>query len=653
MSGTLDSTFFGLVNENYYIDNVNIAFSKAGAPGNNYVATFTEDGASVAIASAPAITDADSPVLVSATITLTNAQPGDMLNVGTLPGGMASILDQSVPGEVTLYLIGLASPADYQQAIQAVTFGSNSQNPNPVAGASPRVIDVSVYDGQVESNVATTTVTVNETNDAPDAVNDSILTNVAGGSPIVVPEWVLTANDVDPDSAVLDISAVAGANSLGSLSLATNPGSVTFADTGALGGSFTYTVSDGSLTDNASVAVTTVLPTNTVSDTFSSNSYGNNNGTTSWAGDWTEINDGGGAGGGDITRTGTGGGRLQFGSGTDGNESISRAVDLAGATGATLSFTWEEDDRDNGEDVLVQAFNGTSWDTIGTMAGSGGNGTGTFSEALSSAHIGAHSAIRFATVSGWEGGENFYIDNVNIAFTRPSVFGGAGDQILVGNAAGTAFSGGTGNDIVLAGDGADGIFWNANAGGTDGHDFVDGGVGIDTFTVNGNDEEETYRVFSLAAALAAGLTGLKANAEIIITRNLSGADPTSADIIAELDNIEEIVINTGGGTDLVSVVGDFTPTSLAYNTIRVNGTLGDTVSLGLLRSAHRVLLDTGDGPRRAVSPNLAPDSEPGPASGESLVKSTTDINATEETSVAETIAPISAGMEGTLSLIHI
>ena len=38
---------------------------------------------------------------------------------------------------------------------------------------------------------------------------------------------------------------VSAANGLGSLSLTTNPGSVTVTDTGTAGGSFTYTVNDG------------------------------------------------------------------------------------------------------------------------------------------------------------------------------------------------------------------------------------------------------------------------------------------------------------------------------------------------------------------------------------------------------------------------
>ena len=134
---------------------------------------------------------------------------------------------------------------------------------------------------------------------------------------------------------------------------------------------------------------------------------------TPWTTPWTELNDDGSATTGDININGN---RLRFGESTDGNESITRGVNLAGATDAKVSFSWEEDDRDDGENVLVQALNLTTnaWETIGTMLGSASNGSGTASFALTNAQIGATSAIRFQTAGAWTTGENFYIDNVTI-----------------------------------------------------------------------------------------------------------------------------------------------------------------------------------------------------------------------------------------------
>jgi hypothetical protein len=124
----------------------------SAAPGTGYAATFTEYGAPVAIADADiGIADTDSPTLAGATVTLTNAQTGDALSVGLLPGGITS----SIVGNVVT-LAGTASLADYQTAIRAITFANNAANPD----TTPRVIEVEVTDGTGGSNVATTTIAV-------------------------------------------------------------------------------------------------------------------------------------------------------------------------------------------------------------------------------------------------------------------------------------------------------------------------------------------------------------------------------------------------------------------------------------------------------------------------------------------------------------
>ena len=81
--------------------------------------------------SAVAIADSDTVVtqhialgtdLGSATITLTNAEAGDVLSVGSLPAGITSNIDTSVSGKIIVKLTGTASIADYQTAIQAIKF---------------------------------------------------------------------------------------------------------------------------------------------------------------------------------------------------------------------------------------------------------------------------------------------------------------------------------------------------------------------------------------------------------------------------------------------------------------------------------------------------------------------------------------------------
>ncbi|BBI60878.1 hypothetical protein HSBAA_21840 [Vreelandella sulfidaeris] len=82
--------------------------------------------------------------------------------------------------------------------------------------------------------------------------------------------------------------------------------------------------------------------------------------------------------------------------------------------------------------------------------------------------------------------------------------------------------------------------------------------------------------------------------EIIVTRQVANADET---IIAELTEIEEIVVNGGGvsesgqfGGDAVEMYGSFdVATSLRPNTITILGSEGDdTVDISSLTSAHRI-----------------------------------------------------------------
>ncbi len=118
----------------------------------------------VAIAAGAAITD-DGTTIASARVVLTNASAGDVLTAAGLPGGITSSVDTSVPGQITLTLSGNASIANYQTAIQQVRYSNNSENP----ATADRILQVTVNDGLLNSPVATATVHVTATNDAPAA----------------------------------------------------------------------------------------------------------------------------------------------------------------------------------------------------------------------------------------------------------------------------------------------------------------------------------------------------------------------------------------------------------------------------------------------------------------------------------------------------
>ncbi|MBS0478075.1 MAG: hypothetical protein JSR79_02105, partial [Proteobacteria bacterium] len=464
----------------------------------------------------------------------------------------------------------------------------------------------------------------------------------------------LLANDIDPDR-TLDITVVGGANSVGSLSLVTNPGSVMLADTAPSGGSFTYTASDGLLTGGATVNVSSQVAANTYSENFNDGSYTNDDGA--WTDNWAETGDGGGAATGDIQITG---GRLNFNSGAGTNDAVTRAINLDGATAATLTFIWTDVGIDAGETIAVEAFNATTnaWELLGTLAGSAtaDNVNQPFTANLSAAQMSASSAIRFRSVGGVTGaGENYFIDNVSVAFTRPGVVGGAGSEVLVGDDTGTQVKGGGGNDIILANAGDDTIVWNANASGaTDGRDIIDGGADNDTFQLNGRTGTgETFRIYTRDAFLAINPAALlAAGTEIVITRD--GTD--AASIVAELDNIEEIGINAlavsandgngnaNGGADAgdtVEVYGDFNTTSLNFSTITVGGTSGDdTVDISGLTSEHRIVFNTNGGNDQVIG-NLRPQDVVNAMSANAA-----EADITPEPATAEVPAAVSDDYEG-------
>ncbi|WP_218463706.1 peroxidase family protein [Maritimibacter sp. DP1N21-5] len=172
--------------------------------------------------------------------------------------------------------------------------------------------------------------------------------------------------------------------------------------------------------------------------------------------------------------------------------------------------------------------------------------------------------------------------------TFGTVSGSNGADIVIGDNGGDTFDAGGGNDIVFAGGGDDTIEWSAGSNSNDGRDYVDGGAegsSGDTFVVNGNSTAENFVIYSRLEADAAGIAGLRPETEIVVTRN--GA------VIAELVDIEEIRVNTGWGADNVTVVGDFSPTQLNYNTITINDDDGgDEVDISALTSGHRIVFNT-------------------------------------------------------------
>ncbi|MHC5599391.1 MAG: hypothetical protein ACYTXC_26220 [Nostoc sp.] len=145
--------------------------------------TYTENDPATAIDSGITITDADSTNLSSATVSITNgfAATEDTLAF-TDPNGIIS----STYTNGVLTLTGSATVADYQTALQSVTYENSSDNPST---AKRTISFVVTDDSNLESTAVTRDINLTAVNDAPtdlelsaNTVNDKATTNTLIGT---------------------------------------------------------------------------------------------------------------------------------------------------------------------------------------------------------------------------------------------------------------------------------------------------------------------------------------------------------------------------------------------------------------------------------------------------------------------------------------
>ena len=221
----------------------------SAAPGSGHATTFHENGAAVPISGFVSITDADSSTLEFATISLPNALPGDTLSVD-LAGLPAGITVDPGSTASSVLLIGTASLADYETALQSVKYSSSSDAP----GSSDRLINVRVSDGVVRSDPVVATIAIDQ---APDAINDNVTTQ---HDTAVVTGNVL-AND-DQGDGPATITGFQSTSANGATVVSNGDGTFTYTPVPGFVGldSFNYSIAD---TDgDASGAIVTVKVTN-------------------------------------------------------------------------------------------------------------------------------------------------------------------------------------------------------------------------------------------------------------------------------------------------------------------------------------------------------------------------------------------------------
>jgi Ca2+-binding RTX toxin-like protein len=288
--------------------------------------------------------------------------------------------------------------------------------------------------------------------------------------------------------------------------------------------------------------------------------------------------------------------------------------------------------------------NDTDPDTTLSISSIGGGTNGVATSGNGAGHSGTTTTVRDSSAGG---GTFTYTVNgitgtVTLAAqqTGTTLTGSANGDIMIGTDATTTINGNGGNDVIFGNGGSDTLTGGAGddrivytvttigGGGnptvTSGRDFIDGGTttidlngrdtGSDTFVLNGSQGSETFKIMTQAEALAHGVTGLNANTEIVITRQAGNVASNAFNglfVLAELDNIEEIQVNTlavtanninggldgsSGQGDWIQILGNFgtstnATTSLNFSTITINGGADDTVDITGLQSDHRIVFN--------------------------------------------------------------
>jgi VCBS repeat-containing protein len=212
----------------------------------------------------------DTANLTGATVQITSGlTSGDVLGFVNANG----ISGSYNAGTGTLTLSGTATVAQYQAALQNVTYVNTGDNPT----TTQRTLSWQVNDGQSAnnlSNVGTSTIDVTVSNDAPTGVNDTASATEAGGTANGTagtnPTGNALTNDTDPDNtnsqlSVKDIKAgtAAGAGTAVSASTTSANGTSIAGSFGTIkigaNGSYTYTVDNSNATVQALNTTSTAL----------------------------------------------------------------------------------------------------------------------------------------------------------------------------------------------------------------------------------------------------------------------------------------------------------------------------------------------------------------------------------------------------------
>ncbi|PKU25885.1 Ig-like domain-containing protein [Telmatospirillum siberiense] len=213
--GSLNST---AVTSTVSITAVDGAPSLSGA-GNT--SSYTEAGAAATLSSAITVSDVDNQTLGSATVSISSGfLAGDTLNF-TSQNGITGSYNASTG---VLTLSGSASLANYQTALESVTFSSSSQNPTNYGADTARTISWTVNDGSLNSTAVTSSVSITAVDNAPSLSGAGSTAAYAAGGGAVSLDQAITASDADNQTLSGATVGISGGFASGDVLAATTSG---------------------------------------------------------------------------------------------------------------------------------------------------------------------------------------------------------------------------------------------------------------------------------------------------------------------------------------------------------------------------------------------------------------------------------------------
>lgn len=193
-------------------------------------------------------------------------------------------------------------------------------------------------------------------------------------------------------------------------------------------------------------APATVSTPNTYLDQFTNVAYNGSNGTINWASSpWAEFGDDSNPATGEVTvRADLGDNSVRI---QNTNRGIRRLANLTGYVTATLTFEYRRNAFDDVNDsVSIQASSngGTSWTTLATYAGPTNDAAYQSASFDITSYIASNTAVQFISSGNLGSGDNFFIDNVQIAVSSNSrvmqTTAGCAPSTLVGAAGCNGFT---------------------------------------------------------------------------------------------------------------------------------------------------------------------------------------------------------------------